>query len=94
LAANKVDDSEIQALIEKVSAKPDDFETRFELANALNSANKRDEALDQLLYIVAKNRSWNDEAARKQVLTFFESWGPVDEHTIAGRKQLSAILFS
>ncbi len=94
LASNPVDDEEVKKFTDAIAANPDNFEARFELANALNNGGKRSEALDHLLYIVGKNRGWNDEAARKQILTFFEAWGPVDEHTIAGRKQLSAILFS
>jgi len=94
LAANPVDDSETTKLAQTVAANPDDFAARFDLANALNNSGQKGEALDHLLYIVEKNREWNDEAARKQVLTFFEAWGPTDEQTIAGRKKLSAILFS
>jgi len=94
LAANPVDDSEVKKLGEAVSANPDDFEARFEFARALNNVGNKSQALEHLLYIVEKNRGWNDEAARKQVLTFFEAWGPTDEQTIAGRKQLSSILFS
>jgi len=94
LAANPVDDSEVLKLSETVSANPDDFTARYDLANALNTTGKKSDALDHLLYIIEKNREWNDEAARKQVLTFFEAWGPTDENTIAGRKKLSAILFS
>ncbi len=94
LALNRVDDSEITRLAQAVKTSPDDFQARFDLANALSSNGKKEPALDQLLYIVKNNRSWNDEAARKQVLTFFEAWGPADEQTIEGRKKLSAILFS
>ena len=56
--------------------------------------NKREEAADQLLAIIRKNRGWNDEAARKQLVQFFEAWGPMDENTIYGRRRLSSILFS
>jgi putative thioredoxin len=61
---------------------------------SLNAAGRREEALDHLLSIVRKQRGWNDEAARKQLVKFFEAWGPKDELTIAGRKRLSSILFS
>ena len=61
---------------------------------ALNAAGRREEALDHLLGIVRKQRGWNDEAARKQLVKFFEAWGPKDELTISGRKRLSSILFS
>ncbi len=94
LALNRVEDSEVTRLEQAVAAKPQDFQARYDLANALSSNGKKSQALDQLLYIVKNNRGWNDEAARKQVLTFFEAWGPTDENTIEGRKKLSAILFS
>ncbi|HFC04616.1 MAG TPA: tetratricopeptide repeat protein, partial [Rhizobiales bacterium] len=94
LALNRVDDSEITKLAQAVEANPEDFQARFDLANALSSNGMKQEALDELLYIVKANRAWNDEAARKQVLTLFEAWGPTDENTIEGRKKLSAILFS
>ncbi|VAV95497.1 FIG000875: Thioredoxin domain-containing protein EC-YbbN [hydrothermal vent metagenome] len=94
LALNRVDDSEVTKLAQAVESNPDDFQARFDLANALSSNGEKEQALEQLLYIVKNNRGWNDEAARKQVLTFFEAWGPTDEQTIEGRKKLSAILFS
>ena len=55
---------------------------------------KREEALDHLLHIVRRKRDWNEEAARKQLVKFFEAWGPKDELTIQGRRRLSSILFS
>ena len=78
----------------KVDADPNDFQARFDLAIALNAANDREAAIDQLLDIVKRKRDWNDEAARKQLVTFFEAWGPMDEHTLAGRRRLSSILVS
>jgi len=94
LAANPVDLSEINRLSAALAADPVDLQARFDLAVALNGAGKRDEALDHLLDIVKRKRDWNDEAARKQLVKFFEAWGPKDELTIAGRKRLSSILFA
>jgi putative thioredoxin len=94
LAENPVDESEFTRLEERVKSSPEDFQARFDFANLLNNVGSRQEALDHLLHIISQNRDWNDQAARKQVLTFFESWGPSDENTIAGRKKLSSILFS
>ena len=78
----------------KVAADPLDHQARFDLAVALNAGNRRQEALDQLLEIVRRDRKWQDDAARKQLVQFFEAWGPTDEHTVAGRRRLSSILFS
>jgi putative thioredoxin len=64
------------------------------LAVALNGIGRRQEALDHLLTIISKDRSWNDGAARKQLLQFFDAWGPKDELTLIGRRRLSSILFS
>jgi putative thioredoxin len=78
----------------KVAANPLDHQARFDLAVALNSANKRQEAVDQLIEVVRRDRKWNDDGARKQLVQFFEAWGPTDEATVDGRKRLSSILFS
>ena len=61
---------------------------------ALNALGKRAEATNQLLEIVRRDRKWNDDGARKQLVQFFEAWGGADEATVEGRKRLSTILFS
>jgi putative thioredoxin len=78
----------------KVTANPADHQARFDLAVALNAAGKRTEAAQHLLDIVKRDRKWNDDAARKQLVQFFEAWGATDDATLAGRKKLSSILFS
>ena len=72
------------------------FPTRrsSDLAVALNAHNRRQEALDHLIEIVRRDRKWNDDGARKQLVQFFEAWGPTDDHTVAGRRRLSSILFA
>ncbi len=81
-------------LEQKVAANPLDYQARFDLAVALNAAGKRPEAVDYLMDIVKRDRKWNDDGARKQLVQFFEAWGPTDEATVAGRKRLSSILFA
>jgi putative thioredoxin len=61
---------------------------------ALNGAGQRPEATDQLLYVIRKKRDWNEDAARKQLVQFFEAWGFKDPAAIDGRKKLSSLLFS
>jgi putative thioredoxin len=78
----------------KVAADPLDHQARFDLAAALNGQNKRGEAAEHLLAIVKRDRKWNDDGARKQLVQFFEAWGPTDPATLEGRKKLSSILFS
>lgn len=84
----------IAELEQKVAANPLDHQARFDLATALNAMNKRVEATEQLLAIVKRDRKWNDDGARKQLVQFFEAWGGTDEATVEGRKRLSTILFS
>jgi len=84
----------IDDLQQKVAANPLDHQARFDLATALSAAGKRAEAADHLLAIVKRDRKWNEDGARKQLVQFFEAWGPTDEATVDGRKRLSSILFS
>jgi putative thioredoxin len=84
----------VAELEQKVAANPLDHQARFDLAIALNGDSRRQEALDQLIELVRRDRKWNDDAARKQLVQFFEAWGPTDEHTISGRRRLSSILFA
>ena len=84
----------IDELERKVAADPLDHQARFDLATALNAAGKRTDAATHLLAIVKRDRTWNDDGARKQLVQFFEAWGPTDEATLDGRKRLSSILFS
>jgi putative thioredoxin len=84
----------ITELEQKVAADPRDHQARFDLAVALNGQGKRQEAVDHLLDIVKRDRKWNDDGARKQLVQFFEAWGPTDEATVNGRKRLSSVLFA
>jgi putative thioredoxin len=78
----------------KVAANPLDHQARFDLAAALNAKGKRAEAANHLLEIVKRDRKWNDDGARKQLVQFFEAWGFNDPAAVEGRKRLSSILFS
>jgi putative thioredoxin len=84
----------VTELEQKVAADPLDHQARFDLALALNGKGRRHDALDQLIAIVRRDRKWNDDGARKQLVQLFDAWGPADEATIEGRKKLSSILFS
>src|SRR5277367_6114291 len=84
----------VTELEQKVAADPLDHQARFDLALALNGEGQRLDALEQLFSIVKRDRKWNDDGARKQLVQFFDAWGPTDEATIEGRKKLSSILFS
>jgi len=86
--------SETAEFERRLAADADDHEARFELAKALAGAGQMMEAVDELLEIVRRDRAWNDEAARKQLLTIFEAAGPVSDVAKQGRRKLSALLFS
>lgn len=90
-AAALGDTAELEA---KVVANPKDHQARFDLALALNGRERREEAVDHLIAIIKADRTWNEDGARKQLLQLFEAWGPMDENSIAGRRKLSALLFS
>jgi putative thioredoxin len=85
---------DLSELEKKVAANALDHQARFDLAVALNASGKRAAALDHLLEIVRRNRTWNEDAARKQLVQFFEAWGPTDEMTVEGRRRLSSLLFA
>jgi len=78
----------------RIDANGKDFDARYELAEALFGAGEREEAVDQLLAIMRVNRAWKEDAARLQLVKFFEAMGPTDPLTLSGRRQLSSILFS
>jgi putative thioredoxin len=84
----------LEELERKVAANPLDHQARFDLALALNGKGRRADALENLIAIVKRDRKWNDDGARKQLVQFFDAWGPTDESTIEGRRRLSSILFA
>jgi putative thioredoxin len=84
----------IAELEAKVAADPGNHQARFDLAVALNAKGDREGATNHLLEIVKRDRKWNDDGARKQLVQLFDAWGPTDEATIAGRRRLSSILFA
>ena len=77
-----------------VEADPDDHQARFDLAQALVGQGDREAGVDHLLEIVKRDRQWNEEAARRQLLTLFDAFGAADPLTVASRRRLSAMLFS
>ena len=77
-----------------LAADPADHQARYDLATALNAMDRREEAADALLDIMRRQRGWNEDAARLQLLKFFEAWGFEDEATMIARRRLSALLFS
>jgi putative thioredoxin len=78
----------------KVEASPGDHQARIDYAMALAAAGQKSEATDQLLEAFRRDRKWNEEAARKQLVQLFDAWGPKDAATLEGRRKLSSILFS
>lgn len=85
---------DVSGLMRALDANPLDHQARFDLALALNARGKREDAAEQLIAIIRKDRTWNEDGARKQLLQFFDAWGPMDDATRAGRRMLSTTLFS
>jgi putative thioredoxin len=78
----------------RLAADPNDHEARFELATALFGAGEREAGIEELLTLYRKDRAWNEEAARKQLVKFFEVMGPTDPLTLSSRRRLSSLMFS
>ncbi len=94
LARKASEAGDAESLRAQLAAEPKDPQIRFDLALALNAKGDRNGALEELLHLVAKNRAWNDDAARKQLLQLFDAWGPTDPATVSGRQRLSSLLFA
>ena len=90
-AAAVGDSSELE---QRIAANPEDHQARFDFAILLNAQNRREEAAAELLAIIKRDRAWNDDGARKQLLQFSDAWGPMDPATVSARKKLSTLLFS
>ena len=85
---------DMSALEAAVAANPGDHQARFDLAVGLFGAGRREDAIDHLVESMKIDRTWNEEAARKQLIQFFDTMSPTDEATITGRRKMSAVLFS
>jgi putative thioredoxin len=85
---------DIAPLKAKVDAHPADHQARIDYAMALAAGGNKEDAVTQLLESIRKDRKWNEEAARKQLVKFFDAWGPKDAATLDGRRRLSSVLFA
>ncbi|WP_029004121.1 thioredoxin [Azorhizobium doebereinerae] len=94
LARQTADLGETAGLEADVAADPSNHQARFDLALSLAASGKREEALAHLMEIVKRDRTWNEDGARKQLVQLFDAWGPTDPLTVSGRRKLSAILFA
>ncbi len=92
--AGETHGADVTALLAQLESNPDDHQTRFELAGSLFASGQKERAIDELVEIVRRDRAWEDDQARRQLLKYFEALGPADPLTMAGRKKLSSVLFS
>jgi len=83
-----------RALEVELGRNPDNHEARVKLAKILNVEGDREAATDHLIAIMKKDRAWDDDGARKQLLQFLDVWGFKDPASVAARRKMSAILFS
>jgi putative thioredoxin len=81
-------------LEQAIAQNPADHQARFDLAVLLAALGDREAAVDHLIDLMRRNRTWNEDAARKQLVQFFEAWGPTEPMTKEGRRRLSSVLFS
>ncbi len=86
--------SETEELAAQLEKNPDDHQARFDLAVKYNAEGKRLEAAETLVALMRRDRTWNEDGARKKLLELFEAWGPKEPATLKGRRLLSALLFS
>ncbi|MBM3521676.1 MAG: thioredoxin [Alphaproteobacteria bacterium] len=86
--------AEVAKLLEKVTRDPKDHQSRLDLAVALFAGGQQEAATDQLLELFKRDRKWNDDAARKQLLKFWEALGPTHPLTVGGRRKLSSMMFA
>lgn len=94
LAEQAANLGEAAKLRQAVEASPDDFQARLDLAVALAAEGDRDGAVAELITIMRRDREWNEGAARRELINFFEAWGPTDPATIAGRRKMASVLFA
>ena len=78
----------------RLAADENDHEARLDLATVLFLRGQVEAAVEHLLAVVRKDREWHDQAARKQLLKFFDALGPQHPATVSGRRKLATILFS
>jgi putative thioredoxin len=94
LAEKSADLGDTSELLARIEKNPKDHQARFDLALALNAKGDKEGAVDQLLISFEYDRNWNEQAARKQLVEFFDAYGPKDEVTLSGRRRLSSLMFS
>lgn len=94
LAEKAEDAGDVDDLKSQLETNPDNHQTRFDLAIACNARNHREDAVDELITILRKDMNWQEGTAKAQLLEFFEAWGPNEQVTIEGRKQLSSLMFA
>ncbi|MGE0628129.1 MAG: thioredoxin [Hyphomicrobiaceae bacterium] len=86
--------SDFGALEARIAADPADHQARIDLAKALAASGEKEKAVEHLLESFRRDRNWNEQAARKQLLQLFEAWGPKDAATLDGRRRLSSLMFA
>jgi len=94
LAEESGDAGDAAEFKQKLEANENDHQARFDLAVSLFGSDDNEGAVDQLLELVSRDRAWNDEAARKQLVKIFDALGPTHPMTVEGRRRLSVVLFS
>ena len=95
LDATNKEDKEIldERLIQEVNNDPKNMDLRFKLANSYLSLSETEKGFNELLKIFEQNPNWNEEAAKKKLLEFFDLLGFNDPNVVEARKKLSSMMF-
>ena len=94
LAKKGASSGDLNELYAAIATDPKNHQARVDLAVALAAQGKKQQAVEQLIESIRRDRKWSEEAARKQLVKLFDAWGPKDEATLEGRRKLSSVLFS
>jgi putative thioredoxin len=94
LAEQAAEVGDVGELAARLAVDPKDHQARYDLALAHYAAGRTEAALDELLELFRRDRNWNDQAARKQMVKIFDALGPTHELTGAARRRLSSLMFS
>jgi putative thioredoxin len=87
-------EADTSGLEKQVAADPANHQARMDLALAMAARGDKQRAIDELLELFRRDRNWNEQAARKQLVQLFEAWGPKDPFTLEGRRRLSSMMFA
>lgn len=88
------DNTAVKQALAALAEQPDDWQRKYQLAEAYLEANQKSAAIDTLLELVPKKRNEDDKQAQEKLLEIFAALGFQDPLAKSGRQRLSSLLFS